>query len=83
MAIQQLQQHTSRSIRRQAVRRRLQAIKVVFAIRICSELAAQVIICLVFGVLEIVFAVRGRLPDIDDGIGNTLSGQQVGDFSVH
>lgn len=83
MSIQQPQKHARRSISRQRIRRRLQNIKVVFAIRIRSELPTQVVISLVFWVLEIVFSVRGRLPDIDDGVGDSLAGEQVGDLTVH
>jgi hypothetical protein len=56
---------------------------VVFAILIASELSAQVVIRLVVWVLEIVFSVRGRLPDIHDGIRDALSSKHIGDFAVH
>lgn len=83
MSIQQLQQHTGRSIRGQRVRRRLQAIKVVFSLVVRSKLPSQVIVALVLRVLEIVFPVGGRLPDIDHGVGDALAGQKIGDLPVH
>ena len=55
----------------------------IFALRICPELAPQVVIGLVFGVLEVVFAVRGGLPDIDDSSRYWFFGDEIHDPSMH
>lgn len=55
----------------------------IIAIRIRSELSSQVIRGLVLGVLEIVFSVRRRLPDVDDCVGDSLAGQEIGHLAVH
>jgi hypothetical protein len=83
MPIQEFQQHTSRAIRWQRIRRRLQHIEVIFPIRIRLEFPSQIIIRLVFWVLKVVFPVGRRLPDIDDRTWNALAGCEIGDLAVH
>ena len=61
----------------------MQAVEVVFSVLIGSELSSQVVIGLVFRVLEIVFSVGRCLPDINDCIWNWLLGDQIGNSSVH
>jgi hypothetical protein len=56
---------------------------VVLAILISSEFPSQVVIGLVFWVLEIVFSVRRCLPDVNDGVGDWLLGDEIGDGAVH
>jgi hypothetical protein len=83
VSIQHLQQHTSRTICRQRVRCRLQAVEVIIAVGISPELPSQVVIRLILWVLEIVFPIRGRLPDVDNSIWNTLASCKVCNFAVH
>jgi hypothetical protein len=83
MSIQQVQKYTSRSIRRQRIRCRLQAIEIIFSVLITLELPSQIVIRPVLGVLEIVFPVRRRLSDVDDCAWNSLSSQEIGNFAVH
>lgn len=83
MTIQKLQQHARRPIGWQTVRCWLVHVKVVIAICICAEFSSQIVVRLVLGILEIVFAVRGRLPDVNNGIWNSLAGDQIDDFAVH
>lgn len=83
VAIQQLQQHARGAVRGQRVRRRLQAVEVIGAVRIRAELAPEVVVGLVLRVLEIVLAVGGCLPDVDDGVGDALPGNDVGHAAVH
>lgn len=83
MSIQKLQKHTSRPISWQTIRGRLVHVEVVIAIGIRAELSSQIVIRLVFWILEIVFAVRRRLPDVNNGIWDSLASEQVNDFAVH
>jgi hypothetical protein len=53
------------------------------AIRISPELPPEVIIGLILRILEVVFAVRRRLPDVNDNAWDALSGDEVGDGAVH
>lgn len=61
----------------------MQAVEVVPAVLIGPELAAEVVVCLVLRVLEVVLAIRRRLPDVDDGVLDRLLGLEVGDDAVH
>jgi hypothetical protein len=55
----------------------------ILAILIRPELPPQVIVALVLRVLEVVLAVRRRLPDVDDDARDALPGDEVGDGAVH
>lgn len=55
----------------------------VIAICISPEFSSQIVIRLVFWVLEIVFSVRRCLPDVNDGVGDSLAGEEINDFAVH
>jgi hypothetical protein len=83
MAIKKIQQNTRRAIGRQGISRRTQAVEMILAILISPELSPQIIIRLILGILEIVFAVGARLPDVDDDAGDALVGDEVGDGAVH
>jgi len=83
MSIQQLQQHTSRSIRRQRVRSRLQAIEIIISILVTLKLSTQIIWCLVLWILEIVFAIRRCLPDVYHRTRYSFSSYRISDFAVH
>jgi hypothetical protein len=56
---------------------------VIISIGIRRELSSQVVIRLVFRVLEIVFPVRRRLPDINYRAWDTFSSCKIRDFPVH
>jgi hypothetical protein len=83
MAIKKIQQKARRAIGRQGIGRRAQAVEMILAILISPELPPQIVIRLILGVLEIVFAVGARLPDVDDDAGDALLGGEVGDGAVH
>lgn len=55
----------------------------VLALLVGCELAPEVVGLLVLGVLEIVFSVGTRLPDVDDSAGNTLLCVEILDNTVH
>jgi hypothetical protein len=55
----------------------------IFAIRISPELPPEVIIGLILRILEVVFAVRRRLPDVNNNAWDAFLGNEVGDGSVH
>lgn len=59
------------------------AVEPILAVLVGLELAAQVVGRLVLRVLEVVLAVGAGLPDVEDGVGDGLAGQQVGDGAVH
>lgn len=67
----------------QAVGRGVVAVEPVLALGVGAELATEVVGRLVVRVLEVVLAVGGRLPDVEDGVGNGLASQEVGDGAVH
>lgn len=83
MPVHQRQQLKRRPVRRQRVRRRVIAVEPVFPILVGAELAAQVVGRLVLRVLEIVLAVGAGLPDVEDGAGDGLAGEEIGDGAVH
>lgn len=59
------------------------AVQRVLAVFIGAELAPEVVGGLVLGVLEVVAAVGAGLPDVEDGAGDGLAGEQVADGAVH
>ena len=83
MPIHHLQKRIARPIGRQRVGSRVVAVEPVVAILIGAKLAAQVVGALVVRVLKVVFAVGAGLPNVKDGAGDGLAGQQVGDGAVH
>lgn len=83
VAIHQRQQLVRRTIGGQRVGSGVVAVEPVFAVLVGLELAAQIVGGLVLRVLEVVFAVGAGLPDVEDGAGDGLAGQQVGDGAVH
>jgi len=66
----------------QRVCRRAQAVEVVLAVGVATELAAQVVVDLALWVLEVVLAVGRGLPDVDDGVGDALARLRVCDLAV-
>ena len=83
MAVQNVQQLEARAIGRERVCGWLEAVEAVAAILLGAELAAQVVLDLVLGILEVVLAVGRGFPHVDDGIGDALARLQVSDFAVH
>jgi len=56
---------------------------VVVAILVCAELAAQVVGLLDFRLLEVILAAGRGLPDVDDGVGDGLLGEDICHTAVH
>lgn len=83
MTVQKLKELIRRPIRGQRVRRGVVAVQPVLALLVGPELAAQVVGLLVLGILEVVLAVGAGLPDVEDGAGDGLAGDEVGDGAVH
>lgn len=83
MPIHQLQQGIAGPIGGQRVGGGVVAVEPVLSILVGAELAAQVIGGLVVRVLEVVLAVGAGLPDVKDGVGDGLAGEEVGDGAVH
>lgn len=82
MTIHQLKKLASRTIVRNGIRRRTQAVKRVLSILIRLELAAQVKLNLL-GVLLLVQPVRGSLPHLDRRTDKRLFCLEVHDTTVH
>lgn len=61
----------------------MEAVEVVLALLVGTELATEVVGGLVLGILEVVLAVGARLPDVEDGAGDGLAGDDVADHTVH
>src|SRR5687767_11289422 len=68
---------------------RLETVEPKLAVFVGTELAAQVVTCLVLGIEDIILAVGAGLPHIKDGAWNPLSGidvrdnaMEVGEFAV-
>lgn len=83
VAVHHLQELPRGAILRQAVGGGVQAVEPVLAILVGAELASQVVGGLVLRVLEVILAVGGGLPDVEDGAGDGLAGQKIGDCAVH
>ena len=72
MPIQRAQQLEAGSVCGQTIRRRPQAVQLVLAILVRLELAAQIVVALVVGVLKVVFAIAARLPEVERDIRDRL-----------
>lgn len=83
VAVHHLEQLPARAVLGQAVGGRVQAVEPVFAVLVGTELASQVVGRLVLGVLEVVLSVGAGLPDVEDGAGDGLAGQEICDGAVH
>lgn len=81
-AVHEAQQNTGGTIGRQRVRGRVVAVPVELALLVGAELAAKVVLRLV-GVLEIVLAVGGSLPDIKNGTDDGSTGLHISQNTVH
>lgn len=81
-AIHEIEKHSGRTVGGQRVRGRAVAVPVELALLVRSELAAEVVLALV-GVLEVVLAVGGGLPDVEDCADDGLSSLHVGQDTVH
>lgn len=83
MSVHELEKSVARAISWQRVSRGVVAVEPVAAVLVGAELAAEVVGGLVVRVLEIVLAVGAGLPDVEDGVGDGLAGDEVGDDAVH
>jgi hypothetical protein len=55
----------------------------ILAILISPELPPEIIVGLIFRVLEVVFPIRRRLPDVNYNAWDAFLGDEVGDGAVH
>lgn len=83
VAVQDVQEDTGGTVGGQRVGGRVVAVVVVTALSIGAELATEVVGRLVLGVLEVVLAIGGGLPDVDDGVRDGLLRHAVDDLAVH
>lgn len=81
--VHQLQEDSRGSVSGQRVRGWMEDIEMIGAVGPSAELAAQVVGFLVVWVLEVVLAVRGGLPDVEDGVGDASFCNCVGDPAPH
>ena len=83
VAVHEIEEGAGGAIGGQTVGRRVEAVEPVLALLVGLELAAEVVGGLVVGVLEVVLAVGGGLPDVEDGVGDGVAGNDVADDTVH
>lgn len=83
MTVHQGKKLVSRTVGRQRIGRRVVAVEPVLAVLVGCEFTTQVVGGLVLRVLEVVFAVGAGLPDVEDGAGDGLAGEEIGDGAVH
>lgn len=81
-AVHEVEEHTGGAVGGQGVRGGVVAVPPELALLVGAELAAQVVLGLV-GVLEVVLAVGGSLPDVEDGALDGLAGLHVPEDTVH
>lgn len=81
-AVHKVEQHPCGPVGGQRVRRWVVAVPPEIAVLVRKELAAEVVVALV-GVLEVVLAVGGGLPDVKEGADNGLASLQVTQLAVH
>ena len=82
MSIEQLQQLSGRSVVRDGIASRAQAVEIIVARCVGVEAAAEVHVWLVW-VLLLVQAVGRRVPDVDFDVGDGLACVVVCDRAVH
>lgn len=83
MSIQRTQQLITRSIRRQRISRWSQTIKPILSILIRLKLSSQIIRRLVIRILEIVFSIAARLPEVECDVWNGLLSGEITDYAMH
>lgn len=81
-AVHEVEENTGGAVGGQGVRGGVVAVPPELALLVGAELAAQVVLGLV-GVLEVVLAVGGSLPDVEDGALDGLAGLHVPEDTVH
>lgn len=81
-AVHEVEEHTGRAVGGERVRGGVVAVPPELALLVGAELAAQVVLGLV-GVLEVVLAVGGGLPDVEDGTLDGLASLHVPEDTVH
>lgn len=83
MSVKSLEESPGWSVLWKRVGSWAQAVKAVLSVLVGLELATKVVIRLVARILEIVFAVAARLPDVEGDIGNWLARGEISDDTVH
>ena len=81
-AVHEAEEDTGGAVGGQRVGSGVVAVPVELSVLVGGELAAQVVFAL-GGVLEIVLAVGGSLPDVEDGTGDRLAGLHIFNGTVH
>lgn len=80
--VHDIKENTGRAVGGQRVRCGVVAVPPIFSVLICCEFTAEVVFALL-GVLEIIFAVGGGLPNVENGTDDRLSGLHICDDTVH
>ena len=83
VAVHQGKQIPRGAVLGQAIGGGVQAVEPVLALLVGLELAAEVVGGLVLRVLEVVLAIRRRLPNVEDSAGDGLAGGDVTNHTVH
>lgn len=83
MSINRLEQLPRRTVLWKRVCSWSEAVQAVFAILVGLELSAQVVVALVRGILEVIFAVAARLPHVEGDIGDRVLGLEIAHDAVH
>jgi len=81
-AVHNIEEHTGGAVGGQRVRGRVVAVPVELALLVGPELATQVVFALV-GVLEVVLAVGGGLPNVEDSTLDRRAGLHVSEHTMH
>lgn len=81
-AVHNVEEHTGGTVGGERVGSRVVAVPVELTLLVGAELAAEVVLGLA-GVLEIVLAVGGSLPDVEDSTLDGGAGLHVGEHAVH
>lgn len=83
VAVQCGKEIPGRAVLREGVGCGAETVEAVFAIGVRLEFSAEVIVGLVVWVLEVVFSVRGGLPEVEGCVGDGFVGLHVADDAVH
>lgn len=83
VAVDSLEECPGRTVDGERVGGGTKAVEPVLALLVGLELAAEVVVGLVVGVLEVVLAVAAGLPHVEGDVRNGLVGDEVADHTVH
>ena len=83
VAVDSLEESPGRTVDGERVGGGPEAVESVLALLVGLELAAEVVVGLVVGVLEVVLAVAAGLPHVEGDVGDGLVGNEVANHTVH